>query len=333
MLEGRSHTGLYGAHRAGSTSAPSGVLVVDKPSGPTSHDVVSRIRRALRIRAVGHAGTLDPLATGVMIIAVGEATKLVPWLSAHDKAYLATIALGEETDTLDVQGSVTRRLAVDPSVLEALAASSAGAPATRIADAFDRERARETQVPPAYSAIKVDGRRSFAEARRGRVRALAPRPVRLHRIALLGCTADPPTLQIAVGVSKGYYVRALARDLAESLGTVGHLTRLRRTSSGCFGIEEAVTLDAPAEVLRARLEPAARAAARTLPVVRLDEAGTVDARHGKRVAPDRLRGQPAEACVWLGPDGELVAIGRIHEDGSGTVVRGFREATSSSDRP
>jgi tRNA pseudouridine55 synthase len=300
-----------------------GVLVIDKPAGPTSHDVVKRLRRLLRTPSVGHAGTLDPMATGVLVVAIGEATKLVPWLSAHDKSYEATIALGVETDTLDAEGRETRRRAPTDATVAALARSRPGAVDEALEVAFRVERERSMQVPPAYSAIRTDGERSFDRARRGEAVELAPRPARLLRIELVACVAEPCTLEVSVDVGKGYYVRALARDLAATLGTVGHLVALRRTRSGCFSLDEAVAPDLPPEELRARLQPLARAAARALPVVRLTEAGAREARHGRVVRPADMDVTTPGPSAWLAPDGDLVAIGALEPDGVGRVIRGM----------
>jgi len=323
-----------------------GVLVVDKPRGPTSHDVIARLRRALRTRAVGHAGTLDPMGTGVLVVALGEATKLVPWLTAHDKAYEATIALGIETDTLDAAGREVRRVAPANALVEALGAlatmnasnalnassvgrGAAASEGAAFAEAFERERARTLQVPPVYSAIRTDGERSFARARRGETPELAARAVIVRRLELVAGRVDPPALDIAIETGKGYYVRSLARDLAEGLGTVGHLTALRRTRSGCFTLAEAVALDAQPEELRARVEPLASAAARALPVARLSELGARDARHGRHVSAAEMdladaRAQvPHTPCAWVDPAGVLVAVGQLEDDGRGRVLRGF----------
>ncbi len=309
-------------------TAPSldGVIVIDKPRGPTSHDVVRRLRRALGVRAIGHAGTLDPMATGVLVAAVGEATKLVPWLTAHDKSYEATLALGVETDTLDAEGVEVQRVPPSDALCEALreAAHPAGS-SPLLRAAFEEERGRTLQVPPAYSAIRSGGERAFTRARRGEVVELEPRPVVVRRLELLASSADPPVLKIALEAAKGYYVRALARDLARALGTVGHLTELRRTRSGCFVVTEAHALDAPAETLLAAVEPLARAAARALPVARLTEAGARDARHGRAVLAADLEGaaSPHTPCAWLDAEGVLVAVGQLEEGGHGRVLRGF----------
>ncbi len=312
------------ARRPPSAPSPDGVLVIDKPRGPTSHDVVWRLRRALGVRAIGHAGTLDPMATGVLVAAVGEATKLVPWLTAHDKSYEATIALGVETDTLDAEGAEGQRVPPGVALCEALGSGDAEA-SPLVRAAFDGERSRTLQMPPAYSAIRSGGERAFARARRGEHVELEPRPVVVHNLRVLASSAQPPWLQVAMDVGKGYYVRALARDLARALGTVGHLTALRRTRSGCFVATDAIAPDAPAEALRAAVEPLARAAARALPTARLSEVGARDARHGRPVLATDLEGCPAPLtpCAWLDAEGALVAVGQIEEGGLGRVLRGF----------
>jgi len=304
--------------------APSGVLVVDKPRGPTSHDVVARVRRALRTKAVGHAGTLDPMATGVLVVAVGEATKLVLYLTAADKAYEATIALGVATATLDADGDVTARAPVPddwPARLDAALAA---------------ERARDAQVPPAFSAIQTNGVRAYDLARRGEAVDLAPRPVRVVDLTALAARRDPPAVDLAITTAKGYYVRALARDLAAALGTVGHLTALRRTRSGAFTVAEAAPLD---DGLAARLVPLPDAARRALPIARLTPAGVIDARAGRPVAAADLAVEGAAALVapsehgaeeegarpyaWLDEAGDVVAVGAVASDGRGRVLRGF----------
>ncbi|HEY8038386.1 MAG TPA: tRNA pseudouridine(55) synthase TruB [Polyangiaceae bacterium] len=303
--------------------SPSGILVLDKPRGPTSHDVVARVRRALGTREVGHAGTLDPMATGVLVVAVGEATKLVPWLTAHDKSYEATIALGVETDTLDAEGRETRREPPTDALRAALAGSRGPVVAPQLRAALDAERVRRTQVPPAFSAIHAGGERSHARARRGEVVDLAPREVTVHRLELLACSDDPTFVAVALDVGKGYYVRSLARDLAAALGTVGHLTSLRRTRSGCFLLEEAVPLETPPDELAARVHTLARSAARALPVAQLTGSGVRDAKHGRRVQPQDLDAAVPGTCAWLDERGDLVAIGEIEDDGGGRVLRGF----------
>jgi tRNA pseudouridine55 synthase len=305
------------------SSSPSGVLVVDKPRGPTSHDVVTRLRRALGTREVGHAGTLDPMATGVLVVAVGEATKLVPWLVDRAKVYETTLALGVETDTLDAEGRETRRMAPGELLLGALARSRDGVVDPLLQTALDAERRRTEQVPPAYSAIRQDGVRAHTRARKGEEVELAPRAVQVTRIEGVVCSSEPPAISLTLEVSKGYYVRAFARDLASQLGTVAHLTALRRTRSGCFDIDEAIALESSPEELLEHMQPLAEVAARALPVARLTEEGARHARSGRAVPPGDIEAPGEGPCAWMDPGGDLVAIGRIEEGGCGRVVRGF----------
>jgi tRNA pseudouridine55 synthase len=309
--------------RAVGPNGPSGVLVVDKPRGPTSHDVVAHVRRVLRTREVGHAGTLDPMATGVLVLAVGEATKLVPWLTAHDKSYGATISLGMQTDTLDADGREDACRPPSPALLAALGRSRPEAVAPMLLDALALECARTLQIPPSYSAIKAHGERAFARARRGESVQLAPRPVRVDRLELLECSAAPPWLAIELDVGMGYYVRSLARDLAASLGSVGHLTALRRSRSGPFVAAEAVGMNACPDELVARLTPLALSAARALPVARLTETGVRDARCGRLVRASDINAPARGPSAWINDRGNLVAVGEADANGQGRVVRGF----------
>jgi tRNA pseudouridine55 synthase len=304
-----------------------GVLVVDKPRGPTSHDVVARIRRIFKTREVGHAGTLDPMATGVLVLALGEATKLVPYLTNAAKVYEARLELGRETDTLDAMGRVTEERALDAGLLEALDAGVSPL-APRIAGAVAAELARTSQEPPRFSAIQENGERAHARARRGESFVLEERAVRVHRLVVTAMGVAPaPWLALRVKADKGYYVRSLGRDLAHALGTVGHLVALRRIDSGGFTVDEACALDVDPEVLRARLLPLAAAARRALPAVTLTELGVREARFGRRVQRADLEGDvPLGApSAWFDGDGALVAIGILEEDGR--VLRGFGEAS------
>ncbi|HJL15401.1 MAG TPA: tRNA pseudouridine(55) synthase TruB [Sandaracinaceae bacterium LLY-WYZ-13_1] len=301
--------------------------MVDKPHGPTSHDVVARVRKALGTRAVGHAGTLDPMATGVLVVAVGEGTKLVRWLTADDKTYRATVALGVETDTLDAQGAPAERAevpALDAARVRGVAAGFVGA---------------QRQRPPAFSAIKVDGQALHERARRGEAVEAPERDVTVRRLQILDVSldGDAPRIELEVEASKGFYVRSLGRDLARALGTRGHLSALRRLRSGPFASSEAVrgeTLDAAADgdeaarrALRAALLPLADAC-RGMPAVRLSERGVEDAGHGRPVRPQDAVGldelaEGAEPVAMLGPGGALVAVGR-RERGQLRVMRGVR---------
>lgn len=306
---------------------PASVLVVDKPRGPTSHDVVARLRRSLRTRVVGHCGTLDPMATGVLVVAVEDATRLVPWLTADDKAYEATIRLGVATDSLDADGVEVARAPIGAQLAEALASfdSHGSTPIpSMIEGAVEIERRRTQQMPPAISAIRIGGERAYEIARRGEEPELVLRETSVRRLDVIGGGLEPePHLRVVVEAAKGYFVRSLARDLAEGLGTLGHLTALRRTRSGAFTIDDAVALDSDPEVLRAALLPVARAAARALPVSILTADGVVAAGHGQRLMPGQLRDPHPSASAWLDEDGALVAIGEVAPDGGGRVLRGF----------
>jgi tRNA pseudouridine55 synthase len=295
---------------------PSGVLIIDKPAGPTSHDVVATVRRALATREVGHAGTLDPAASGVLVVAIGEATKLAGYLSGQDKSYEACVAFGRSTTTLDAEGETTDESPVPARLLHGLGA------------AIDAERARCEQIPPAFSAIQTGGRRAYERARRGQLVELAPRSVQVRRIDVLATT--PGSVTLSLTVSKGYYVRALARDLGAALGVPAHLCALRRTRSGSFALAEAVPPSAPATELLRALVPLAVAAARVLPVASLTREGIAHAVHGRPLeASCFASAAPTGRAAWLGPDGSLVAIGSPHPAKGFAVERGFRQDTSS----
>jgi tRNA pseudouridine55 synthase len=271
------------------------------------------------------------MATGVLIVAVGEATKLVPWLTADDKSYEATVRFGVCTDTLDADGQETSRIPIAHDLAQALLAVERGAKELPepLRSAIDRERARTEQVPPAFSAVRVDGERAHKLARRGQAPSLAPRPVGLRCIDVVGARLDPePELRLAIEVTKGYFVRSLARDLAHALGTVGHLTSLRRTRSGAFSIDDAISIDsafvgAPLVGTHNALLSLERAAAMTMPVSTLTADGVRAARFGQRVCPGDLRAPHERPSAWLDDNGKLVAVGQASADGSGQVLRGF----------
>lgn len=219
-----------------------GWLIIDKPAGPTSTQVVSAVKRGLREGGypkvkVGHGGTLDPLASGVLPVALGEATKLSGRMLDADKAYLFTIAFGTETDTLDAEGVAVATSDRRPSRAEAEAVLALFTGPIE-------------QVPPAYSALKVDGKRAYALARAGKEVALASRAVTIHSLAVTGSGPDQVTLEASV--SKGTYIRSLARDIARALDTVGHVTMLRRIKAGPFTLDGAISLDKLAESSKAR---------------------------------------------------------------------------------
>ncbi len=271
-----------------------GVLVCDKPAGMTSHDVVARVRRLAGQRRVGHGGTLDPPATGVLVLALGRATRLLPFLPTEPKRYLATVAFGAETDTLDAAGAVTATAdasGVDEAGLRAAMAGFLGP---------------QLQVPPMVSAIKVGGERLYAKARRGEQVERAPRPIVVHELELLGFTpGERPEATIEVACSGGTYVRSLAADLGRALGTLAHLASLRRTAVGRFTERDARTLDdlaGPGELASAVLDPAAAMDPAAVRALTPDEAAALAT--GRTLDPTG-RGDPVAAVA---PDGRLVAV-------------------------
>ncbi|HEX5495316.1 MAG TPA: tRNA pseudouridine(55) synthase TruB [Mycobacteriales bacterium] len=217
--------------------ADSGLVLVDKPTGWTSHDVVARVRRLAGTRRVGHAGTLDPMATGVLVVGVERATKLLGHLALADKAYLATMRLGWATITDDSEGEPLGGASAE-AVTEAVTEATVRTGLTALTGEID-------QVPSAVSAVKVDGRRAYARVRAGQAVDLAPRRVLVSRLDLLALRRDEPglvDLDVVVECTSGTYVRALARDLGAALGVGGHLTALRRTRVGPFAVDDCVTL-------------------------------------------------------------------------------------------
>jgi tRNA pseudouridine55 synthase len=218
-------------------SVGAGIVIVDKPAGMTSHDVVARCRRIFGTRRVGHAGTLDPMATGVLVIGVDRATKILGLLAETSKSYAATIRLGQATSTEDAEGAVTQQASAEHLTDRAIATAIAGL------------RGDIMQVPSAVSAIKVGGRRAYRLAREGQVAELAARPVRIDRFDIMATRRHDRLvdLDVEVDCSSGTYIRALARDLGDALGVGGHVTALRRTRVGRFGLDQARTLDGLAE--------------------------------------------------------------------------------------
>ncbi|MFN8378750.1 MAG: tRNA pseudouridine(55) synthase TruB [Anaerolineae bacterium] len=279
----------------------SGVLNVDKALGMTSHDVVARVRRTLGVKRVGHAGTLDPLATGVLLVCVGPATRFSEFLMASSKTYIAGVILGRETTTDDAEGDITAE--TDPSHLD-FATVTAALPAF----VGDIE-----QIPPAYSAIKQNGRKLYELARKGQAVETAPRRVRIDSIRLLDWT--PPIARLEVVCGPGTYIRSIARDMGRMLGVGGSLVALRRTVSGNFraedGLSEANLSDAAA--LRERLIPL-REALKGWPELLLDAAQLSDIRMGRRLSSSTL---PAPETLVLGitPSGEVAALLRATADG------------------
>lgn len=276
------------------TDGPDGLVVVDKPAGWTSHDVVAKSRGLLGTRKVGHSGTLDPDATGVLLLGVGRVTRLLKFLTALPKTYTCEIVFGTETDTLDASGAVTARHDMTGVTFADVEAAVVGLTG-------DIE-----QIPPMVSAVKVDGKRLHALAREGIEVERAPRPVTVHRFTVAP-TADPLVVRAEVECSSGTYVRTLAADLGTALGGGAHLRDLRRTAIGSFTLADAVPLERVGP--DAVLPPAV--AMRDLPTVVVDESQRVDVGHGKVLpADDRFVGEGPWAVLDAGDS--LLAVYRRH---------------------
>ena len=275
-----------------------GLVVVDKAGGVTSHDVVGQLRRLAHTRRVGHAGTLDPMATGVLILAVGRATRLLNHLELGDKAYAATIRLGQATNTDDAEGQV---------IFEASAVEITEAQVHAVIGPF---RGEIMQVPSSVSAIKVDGERAYKLARAGATVELAARGVVVSRFQVDSFTRRGPVLDVDVTVecSGGTYIRALARDIGAELGVGGHLTALRRTRVGRFTVAEAMTLEQLAELADPVTLPMARALAAVMAIRQLEAAEVTTLSFGQSLAKVGLAGTYGA----LAPDGSVAAL--LHED-------------------
>ncbi|MDQ0382402.1 tRNA pseudouridine(55) synthase TruB [Amycolatopsis thermophila] len=275
---------------------PPGLLVVDKPPGMTSHDVVARVRRIMGTRKVGHAGTLDPMATGVLVLGVERATKLLGHLALDRKTYLATLALGVSTTTDDAEGEPVST--ADPDALAAVTDE-------RIASGIAALTGDIQQVPSAVSAVKIAGKRAYARVRAGEEVALKPRPVTVHRFDLLATrrVADRIELDAVVECSSGTYVRALARDLGAGLGVGGHLSALRRTTVGPFGIAAARTLEQLEDQPRLSLD-LDEAVATAFPRYDVDATTARAVRYGQQVRASGIEG----TYGVFGPDGRALAL-------------------------
>ncbi|MGN6205714.1 tRNA pseudouridine(55) synthase TruB [Humibacter sp.] len=293
-------------------SGPNGILLVDKPADWTSHDVVARVRRIAGTRKVGHAGTLDPMATGVLVLGLGPSTRLLTYVVGSDKEYLATIRLGVSTTTDDAEGETLgwapaeRVRAITPA---------------RLADAVTHLTGELDQVPSSVSAVKVDGKRSYARVRAGEQVELKPRHVTVSTFDVLDSRETSVGEAIALDVdvrvvcSSGTYVRALARDLGVALLTGGHLTALRRTRVGPFAATDARPLEG-LDVASALLRPASAASA-LFPVLQLTEGQATDLGHGKRIA---VGAADAETMAAVAPDGRLVGLASLKGGRARTIV-------------
>ncbi len=298
---GTSDEGRGCPQGAPATESKHGLVIVDKPGGMTSHDVVARIRRLAGTRRVGHAGTLDPMATGVLVVGVEKATRLLGYLTLAEKEYLATIRLGQSTTTDDAEGEITG------------GGPAAAMPARdEIARAVAALTGPIMQVPPAVSAVKVAGQRAYRLTRAGAAPELAARPVTVYEFTVAdvrpvegdGEVGGLLDLDATVRCSSGTYIRALARDLGNALGTGGHLVRLRRTRVGGYRAEDARTLEQLAE--RFEVVPLAQAAQAAFPRRDLSEDEARRLAHGGRLAPAATAATGPTAAY--APDGTLVAL-------------------------
>jgi tRNA pseudouridine55 synthase len=270
-----------------------GLVVVDKPAGMTSHDVVGRCRRIFGTRKVGHAGTLDPMATGVLVVGIGRATKILGMLTATDKSYAATIRLGQTTSTEDAEGEVLQTV------------SASGVDEAQIETAVVALRGEIDQIPSAVSAIKVAGQRAYKLAREGQTVELAPRRVRIERFDVLSVRheGDLVDVDVEVDCSSGTYIRALARDVGAALGVGGHLIALRRTRVGTFGLDQAAGLEDLAE--RPRLSYTLdEACLLAFPRRDLSAEETEDTRHGRPLKVSGIEGVYAATAA----DGRVIAL-------------------------
>ena len=282
--------------------ALSGFINIDKPPDMTSFDVVRVVRRAAGIRRVGHAGTLDRPATGVLPIALGPSTRLIDTLMDARKRYRATVTLGVETDTYDAAGEVQARC------------DASGVTRAAVEHALEAFRGDLLQTPPAFSAVKLDGERAWRAARRGEQPQLEPRPVTVYELTLGAC--EPPELEIEVECSKGFYMRSLAHDLGEALDVGGHLGSLSRSAVGPFRLEDAVSLDDAVLMLEGGLSEelvhAPDAVLHEWPAVILGKRSIALARQGRDVRPQPTDGRsPARVGVkarGYGSHGRLVAL-------------------------
>ncbi len=293
-------------------AGPGGLIVVDKPAGMTSHDVVGRIRRLAHTRRVGHAGTLDPMATGVLVIGVERATKLLNHLVLTDKTYEATIRLGQSTSTDDAEGEILSRAAatqLEPSAIQAGIEGLTG---------------RIEQRPSSVSAIKVDGQRAYDRVRAGEQVELAARTVTVSRFVTVGpvrSTEGSLDLDVEVDCSSGTYIRALARDLGAGLGVGGHLTRLRRTRVGPFTIEQALTLERLTELEDPLTLPLPIAIGAAMPTRSLTEDETRELSFGRFIEAAGIEG----TYGGIGPNGQAVAL-LAESGGRAKPVLGFTPA-------
>ena len=294
----------------------SGVLLVDKPTGPTSHDIVAITRRTLGLKKVGHAGTLDPMASGLLTLGVGPGTKLLTYLVGADKRYQATIRLGQSTSTDDAEGEI-----VDTADALKLAALTEDG----IRDALAGFVGQIDQVPSSVSAIKIDGKRAYDRVRAGEEVVIPSRRVTIHHLDVGQMTHGEGVVDVDIDVwcSSGTYIRAIARDLGHVLEVGGHLTMLRRSHVGTFDVSRACS---PDDISPDRLLSLAEVASAIMPVVSASTSQTVEISHGKQVFLDAPEGYAADSPVGVvDPSGRLIAIVAI-ESGRARILVGFPES-------
>ncbi len=281
---------------------PFGLIIVDKPVGPTSHKIVSIVRRGIGVKKVGHAGTLDPRASGVLVLCIGSATRLSEYLSVSSKRYQAVIRFGCSTQTYDSEGDMVRLTGTAPSEEDILA----------ILPEF---RGEIEQIPPPYSAIKIKGQKAYELARSGQDVELEARKITIHHLELVGY--DPPDLALDIECTAGTYIRSIAHDLGERLGTGAHLASLRRIKAGSFMIEDSTSMTELEEGFTTGewvnyIVPA-KEALPDLPLIELDRNTLGEIMHGRKIPADEGAIGLARA---IGPDGELVAILEVADDGT-----------------
>jgi tRNA pseudouridine55 synthase len=279
-----------------------GVLNINKPSGVTSHDVVESVRKILHEKKIGHTGTLDPLATGVLVLCAGKATRIAQYLEAGEKEYKAIMRFGVTTDTLDADGKILETKSYTPPDRE------------KIIEVLQGFIGSIMQRPPAYSAVKIAGVPSYKLAREGKAELLKPRPVTIFSIKLTAF--EDPLVSLTVQCSKGVYIRTLCAEIGDALGMGGHLTSLERTRSGGFRIESAVTLDqlqammaaGNAEQVVTRIDDALAG----FPAITISEAETVRVLHGNQiVCPSSFANITSDHVRLHGPAGRLLGLARI----------------------
>jgi tRNA pseudouridine55 synthase len=282
-----------------------GLVIVDKPGGITSHDVVGRCRRIFGTRKVGHAGTLDPMATGVLVVGIERATKILGLLTVTDKSYAATLRLGQTTSTEDAEGEILQTI------------SAGNVTDSQIEGAVAALRGDIAQIPSAVSAVKVGGQRAYKLAREGQTVELAARHVRIHRFDVLAVRRHDDIIDVDVEVdcSSGTYIRALARDVGDALQVGGHLTALRRTRVGRFGLDQARTLDDLAEQPRLSYS-LDEACLQSFPRRDLTAKEADDTRHGRPLSPGGIEGVYAATA----PDGRVIALLRDEPSRTKSVV-------------